>query len=127
MAWETEIYVASFLDSSINDYGQEIQIFDKPKLFMINHQPVSSFLSYNQYGSDINSVRRAYPDLDYVGGKIKPKDRVYLIDGENYGINLDELVSSDNEYCNKANYEVISCMPSKLRMQIDFKKIDKKR
>lgn len=126
MAWEEPIYVARFIKVETDEYGSEIPIYDKPKLFYINHQPVNEYTDYQQYGSDTSSIRIAYPDKNYVGGKIKVNDRVYLIDGDNYGDCLWDIVKNDDKYCKNANYEVIACQPSNLRMRIDFKKRNNK-
>jgi len=126
MAWEQTVFIAKYLGVETDDYGSEIPVFDKPKSFEINHQPVSEYMDYQQYGSDISSIRVAYPDKEYVAGRVKAKDRVYLIDGDNYGDDLCSIAKNDDKYCKNANYEVISCQPSNLRMRIDFKKRNNK-
>ena len=126
MAWEQTIYVASFLKVETDAYGSEIPIFDKPKKFSINHQPVSEYTDYQQYGSETQAIRVAYPDKQYVMGRIKAKDRVYLSDNDYLECDLYEIAKNDDKYCKNANYEVIACQPSNLRMRIDFKKRNNK-
>lgn len=126
MPFEKPVYIAKYIKTDIDDDGVERAIYDTPKLFYLNHQPISNYLDYQEYGADISSIRRAYPRKEYAYGKIHAKDRAYLIDEENVGTDLEELVKNETERCLNANYEVVKCPISRLFVQIDFRKIEKK-
>lgn len=123
MAFGKKIYVAKYVGVETNSNGIETPIFDMPQAFYLNHQPISGEMAYKEYGVEKNAVRRAFGKLLYVGGKIKEQDKVYLIDGDNYGENIDDLIKNEDKYCRNANYEVVSVLPSNFYMKIDFKKI----
>lgn len=126
MPFEKPVYVAKYLRTEISDDGIEKAIYDTPKLYCLNYQPISNYLDYQEYGADISSIKRIYARAEYVFGKIHTKDRVYLIDEDNVGTDLKALVENETERCLNANYEVIKCPPSRLFVQIDLRKIDKK-
>ncbi len=123
MAWENIIYLAKFIDTIVDDNGIERRVYEKPQKMEINHQPQTSLLAYKEYGSQVNATRRAYPKLTTHGGKINVKDKVYLIDGENIGIDLYSLVENEEYNGQNANYEVVGVLPSRFNMRVDFKKI----
>lgn len=123
MAWEQEIYIAKYKETQTTNSGIQTNVFESPIKYFINHQPISGEMAYKEYGIQVNDIRRAFVSKSQFGGKIKVKDRVYLIDGENYGVDLDTIVSNENQYCNNANYEIVVVSPSNLRMRIDFRKI----
>ncbi len=126
MAWEQKVYLASLVGSRKDKYGVEQNEYSKPRLVMKNHQPVSNGMRYQEFGLDLNSTRRAYIEKSYfMRNPIKLRDKVYLIDGENLGIDLDELVKNETYNCSNANYEVVVIEPSNLRVRVDFKRLNK--
>ena len=126
MPYEKPIYIASYLRTEQNDDGIDIDIFDEPQLYFINFQPVSDYLDYQEYGSEVSSVKRAYVRKEQYYGVFKPRDRVYLNDENNPCDCLEDIIEEDSERCLKANYEIVKCPLRGLYIQIDVRKIKKK-
>lgn len=120
--FEKKLYIASRKSIEHTDYGNEIEKFDNPKEYWFNYQPVNGTLDYQQYGANIRNIYRAFIDMSYLG-KIKVRDRAYLIDGEIQDIK--DRALNDNEYCEKANYRVIVVLPQNFKIRVDFEKIAK--
>ena len=120
--WEKEIWIAHRIKVEKDDYGNEIEYFDKPKRYFINYQPVSGYTSFLQYGANSVDVYRAFVDRQSFSGVIKKYDRAYLSDGDISEEELQELAQSDNEFCEKANYRVEIVLPQNVKTKIDFKK-----
>lgn len=121
--FEKRLFIAKRIRVEEDDYGNPISFFEKPKEYFFNYQPVDGDLSYQQYGDNISNIYRAFIPITYIG-KIKTGDRAYLIDGDFKDI--ESLALNDNENCTMANYTIISALPQRLRIKIDFEKIAKK-
>lgn len=120
--WEKEIWIAKRVKIETDEFGNEIEYFDKPIKYMFNYQPVSGNTSYKEYGEDINKVYRTFVDRAIFQGKIKTGDRVYLSDGELCENELGAIAMKEDEFCNKANYRVLVVLPQNYKMRIDFMK-----
>ena len=118
--WEKEIWIAKRKSIETNSDGWQIEIFDKPKKYYLNYQPVSGITSYLQYGEKITDVYRAFVDRAYYQGVINVGDRAYLNDGLISEDELRKLAESDNKYCDNANYVVKSVLPQNYKTKIDF-------
>lgn len=117
-----EIWIASRKKVEINEYGVEIEYFEKPKKYFMNYQPTSGYTDYLVYGDKITSMYRAYIDrrhecLFNIG------DKVYLNDGTLKECQLEKVVLDDNEFCEKANYTISMILPQNFKLRIDFTKI----
>lgn len=119
MAWEKELWIARRKKIETNEFGVDVEYFEKPKKYRFNYQPVSGNTNLLEYGERINDVFRTFIDKNYLG-KIRVGDRVYLEDGETLQIDLENLVENDNEFCEKANYSVKVVLPQNLKIRIDF-------
>ena len=100
MAWEKELWIARRKKIETNEFGVDVEYFEKPKKYRFNYQPVSGNTNLLEYGERINDVFRTFIDKNYLG-QIKVGDRVYLEDGETLQIDLENLVENDNEFCGK--------------------------
>ena len=118
--WEKEIWIAKRIKVETNDFGIDIEYFDKPKKYRFNYQPISGNTDIMEYGEKITDVYRTFIDKAVYLGKIKVGDRVYLEDGEILESELENLVISDNEFCEKANYVVKVVLPQNFKMRLDF-------
>lgn len=119
MAWEKELWIAKRIKIETNDFGVDVEEFEEPKKYRFNYQPVSGNTNLLEYGERINDVFRTFINREYLG-KIKVGDRVYLEDGETLQSDLEDLVDSDNKYCEKANYTVRAVLPQNLKIRVDF-------
>lgn len=124
--FERPVYIASYLKTDQNDNGADIDIYDTPQRYLINFQPVSDYLAYQEYGQDVSSVKRALVRKELFYGKVKQRDKVYLNDENNPFENLCEVVESETERCLKANYEVIKAVLQGYYIRIDIRKIKKR-
>lgn len=120
--WEKELWIAKRKKVETNDMGVDIEVFYPPIRYMLNYQPVSDYNSYQEYGEHINDVYRAFLTSMAYQGKINVGDRVYMSDGQTLISELKELVESDDEYCNKANYVVKVVLPQNFFTRVDFLK-----
>lgn len=114
--WNKTCYIASKQPKPLlDDYGNEVNIYDKPKKYSFNIQPASGDFDLTLYGEKVNKVYRAIVEYSYKD-KIKEGDIAYL-DGANP---LNEKVNGEN-----GNYVVDSIRPQNLAMAIYFRKIEK--
>lgn len=118
--WEKEIWIAKRIKVETNDFGIDIEYFDKPIKYRFNYQPISGNTDIMEYGEKITDVYRTFIDKAVYLGKIRVGDRVYLEDGEILESELENLVISDNEFCEKANYVVKVVLPQNFKMRLDF-------
>ena len=86
--------------------------------YKFNYQPISGNTDIMEYGEKITDVYRTFIDKAVYLGKIRVGDRVYLEDGEILESELENLVISDNEFCEKANYEVKVVLPQNFKKYI---------
>lgn len=89
--WKKDVYIASKKDVTLDDEGNEIVIYDKPKQFKFNYQPVSTDADITEFGENSKMMKKAVIPILYQG-QFKEFDVAYL-DGvtpdgeENYGDN----------------------------------------
>lgn len=118
--WEKELWIARRKKVDLNENGIDIEIFEEPEKIYLNYQPVSGYTSYLEYGERINDVYRAYVNRCFSNHCIRVGDRVYLSDGEICECDLENLVLSETEYGENANYVVNVVLPQNLKTRIDF-------
>lgn len=91
MYWSRDIYIASKKEVTLDDEGNEIVIYDEPKPFKFNYQPVSTDADIAEFGENSKMMKKAIIPILYQG-QFKEFDVAYL-DGatpegeENYGDN----------------------------------------
>lgn len=122
MIADKEIWIAKRRKIVTNEYGQEIEYFDKPQRYYINYQPVSGYTSYLLYGDKVTSVYRAFVDRN-MECVFNIGDKVYLNDGTMKANQLEKIAKSDNEFCEKANYVINIVLPQNFKIRVDFIKI----
>ena len=80
--WEKEIWIAKRKSAEINEYGVEIETFEKPIKYAMNYQPVSGYTDYAVYGDKMRDTYRAFVNRLEYQNVINVGDRVYLSDGQ---------------------------------------------
>ncbi len=91
MYWAKDVYIASKKEVTLDDEGNEIVIYDEPKQFKFNYQPVSTDADIAEFGENAKMMKKAVIPISYQG-QFKEFDVAYL-DGvtpkgeENYGDN----------------------------------------
>ena len=121
--FEKEIWIAKRKSIETNENGIDVEIFEAPKKYYLNYQPISGYLDLQQYGEDINNIYRIFVNRNSFQGVINVGDRAYLNDGLTSEKDLREIVESDNKYCEKANFKVSLVLPQNLKIRIDLIKI----
>lgn len=118
--WEKEIWIAKRYKVETNDFGVDIEYFEKPIKYRFNYQPVSGNTDIMEYGEKITNVYRTFVNKNEYLGKIRVGDRVYLEDGEILESELENIAENDNVHCEKANYIVKVVLPQNFKTRIDF-------
>lgn len=120
--FEKEIWIAHRKKVETNDFGVEIEYFNRATQHYMNYQPVSAQRTFYDYGQQKEGVYRAYVNSNSMCN-IKVGDRAYLIDGDIRDYELRDIATCDNEFCENANYVVDIVLPQNFKTRIDFKKI----
>lgn len=87
--WNKEIWIASKIGVQEDDYSNDIAIYDIPKKYEMNVQPISSSTDIQEFGENAKQVQKAVIEYDKYFGVFKEFDIAYL-DGaspENEDIN----------------------------------------
>lgn len=110
-------YISKKLEPKLDAYGNEINVYDKPKKYKFNYQPVTDEAEALVYGKTEQGVIKAFLDYDKYIGKIDTFDLAYL-----YGANP----ANEKSNGNNANYKVITCIPQNTKILVYFSKLTKK-
>lgn len=78
-SWNKEIWIASKNEKSeLDDYGNPIQKYEKPKKYKINVQPISSEADIQEFGENAKEMQKAVIEYNKYFGKFKEHDVAYL-------------------------------------------------
>lgn len=115
--WNKKIWIAKKIGSKENDYGYEIPIYDKPKMYMMNVQPISSEADIQEFGENARQMQKAVIEYKKYFGKFNEFDVAYL-DG----------ASPDGEESNgaNANYRLYPPRNQNKVIQIYFERLTAK-
>lgn len=118
------LYIASFIEDSLDDYGNKITIYDKPEFIgKENIQPLGStgFSDYGVvtegYGNKVTNMQKVLLDYDKYLGRFKENDLAYIENTTPEG----EEVYGDN-----ANYRIDSVRNQNRKIAIYFEKLPNK-
>ena len=95
--WKKEVYIASKIDVSYDDEGNEIAVYGEPKLYEFNYQPVNSDAEFVEFGEKASIMKKVVIPITYQG-KFKAFDVAYL-DGV--------TPKNEKKYGNNANYRLL--------------------
>lgn len=113
--YKSKIYISKRLDPIQDEDLNEIEVFDEPKKYFFNIQPVSADSETREFGQLANSMKVAtIPKRIYLG-KFKEFDRVYI----------DTTPDNENEHGENADYRVYSIRPQNAIIRIYFLKLVK--
>ena len=116
--WNKICYIASKHENpDIDDYGNEINKYDKPIKYCFNIQPAGGESDMDLYGERVGKIYRAIVQISYKN-KIKEGDIAYIDGATPQG-------ETPNTYGSNGNYVVDSIRPQNLVMAIYFEKINK--
>lgn len=108
-----KIYISKRL-KELDDYGKPK--FAKPKMYMMNVQPVSSKSDMEYFGDKATEVQKAIIEKDKYLGKFSEFDRAYL-DGAT------PFKEDEDSYGSTANYELYPPRNQNLCICLYFRKI----
>ncbi|MCI9245538.1 MAG: hypothetical protein HFJ30_00045 [Clostridia bacterium] len=112
------LYIASFIEDSLDDYGNKITIYTEPEFIgKENIQPLSGSTDIEEYGNKVSKMQKVLLDYDKYLGKFKENDLAYIEDTTPEG----EEVFGDN-----ANYRVDSVRNQNRKILIFFEKLPNK-
>lgn len=113
--WNKACYIASKLNTQIDEYGNETNYYDEPIMYSMNIQPASGNTDATLYGDRITKVYKAVVPFE-MKNLIKEGDIAYL-DG----------ATPENEegFGQNGNFIVDSVRPQNLATTIYFVKLDK--
>lgn len=112
------LYIANFIEDSLDDYGNKISIYNKPEFIgKENIQPLSGSTDIEEYGNKVSKMQKVLLDYDKYLGKFKENDLAYIEDTTPEG----EEVFGDN-----ANYRIDSVRNQNRKIAIYFEKLPNK-
>lgn len=112
------LYIASFIEDSLDDYGNKITVYDKPEFVgKENIQPLSGSTDIEEYGNKVSKMQKVLLDYDKYLDKFKENDLAYIEDTTPEG----EEVFGDN-----ANYRIDSVRNQNRKIAIYFEKLPNK-
>lgn len=76
--WNKQIWIASKIGTEEDDYGHEVAIYDEPKMYMMNVQPISSYPDMQEFGERAEQIQKAVIEYDKYFDKFKEFDLAYL-------------------------------------------------
>lgn len=112
--WNKKIWIAKKIGTEEDDYGYEVPIYDKPKMYMMNVQPISSEADIQEFGENAKTMQKAVIEYSKYFGKFTEFDVAYL-DG----------ATPDNEEINgaDANYRLYPPRNQNKAIQIYFERL----
>lgn len=112
------LYIASFIEDSLDDYGNTISTYGRPEFVgKENIQPLSGSTDIEEYGSKVSKMQKVLLDYDKYLGKFKENDLAYIED-----------TTPENEeiYGDNANYRIDSVRNQNRKIAIYFEKLPNK-
>lgn len=109
-------YIAKKLDSTYDDYGNEITNYDEPKKYFFDIQPMTNSSESQAYGEQIDRMKVAYIPKPLYMNVFNEFDKAYLDEITPNG----EVFNGDN-----ANYRIYSVTPQNAYIRLVFLKIVK--
>lgn len=94
--WNKKIWIAKKIGTKENDFGYEIPIYNKPKQYEMNVQPISSEADIQEFGERARQMQKAVIELKKYFGEFKEFDIAYL-DGVNPLENGGEFIVNVND------------------------------
>lgn len=76
--WNKKIWIAKKIGSKEDDDGYEIPIYSKPKMYMMNVQPISSSADIQEFGERAKEIQKAVIEYKKYINEFKEFDVAYL-------------------------------------------------
>lgn len=111
--WKKKIYIAKRLTSSLDEYGNEVIVYDKPNQYEFNVQPISSEVDLREFGEKSSMMQKAVIPIKYKN-MFKENDVAYLDDANPNG----EIENGD-----KANYKLMPPRNQNIAIVVYFERL----
>lgn len=114
--YKSECYIANQLEPIEDEYGNQLKVYDEPKQYNFNIQPVTNSSETVAFGELIPRMKVAVVPKKLYQGLFKEFDVAYL----------DDISPIDESFCGeKANYRIYSIQPQNAVLKIYFLKLVK--
>ena len=115
--WNTLCYIAKKLEPIRDDFGNQITIYDKPKPYKFNIQPISGESEAKEFGELTKNMRVAL---------ITERDK-YINEFHNFDLVYLDGVTPKGETFNgeRANYRIYDIRPQNVALKIYFLRVGK--
>lgn len=114
--YKSECYIAKKLKPIEDEYGHQIEVYDEPKKYSFNIQPVTNSSETVAFGELIPRMKVAVIPKKIYMGIFKEFDRAYL----------DDISPVDESFHGeKANYRIYSVQPQNTIIKVYFLKLVK--
>jgi hypothetical protein len=114
--YKSDCYIAKKIKTVEDEYGNQIEVYAKPKPYSFNIQPVTSSSEVQAFGEISPKMKKALVSKAMYEKEFDEFDRAYLDGATPNG----EVDNGDN-----ANYRIYSIQPQNVGMMIYFLKIVK--
>lgn len=111
--WSKTIYIASKIKTDIDDYANEIIVYDAPKKYEFNVQPISSEVDLREFGEKSSMIQKAIIPIKYKN-IFKENDVAYLDD-------ISPVGESSNG--DRANYKLMPPRNQNMAIVIYFERL----
>lgn len=117
--WNKSIYISTLKETIEDDYGNDINYYNKPTKYNFNIQPASGSTDIAMYGEKVSKMYKAIltPYEKYIN-KFNEGDVAYF-DG------VIPLNETEGTYGRNANYKIVSVRPQNTAICMYLEKIEK--
>ena len=112
--WNKKIWIAEKIGTKEDDHGYEVPVYNKPKQYEMNVQPITSEADIQEFGENARQMQKAVIEYSKYFGKFKEFDVAYLDGVEPTG----ELINGEN-----ANYRLHPPRNQNKVIQIYFERL----
>ena len=95
--WAKKCFIASKIGVDVDDFGNELSVYDEPKEYMFNYRAVSSNAELVEFGEKAKITQRMVIPISYKD-MFKEFDVAYLYDA---------TPEDENNYGDSANYVLL--------------------
>ena len=111
--WKKDCWIAKKIDTTVDDEGNLIDVYDTPNHYLFNYQPLSSEADLKEFGEKASMVQKAIIPISYKDS-FREFDVAYL-DGIN--------PSEEEKNGDKANYRLYPPRNQNSVIQIYFERL----
>lgn len=118
--WNKVCYIATRNEEQVeyDDYGNELNKYNKPEKFYFNIQPANGYLDIVTYGEKVEKMYRAIIPYEKYNGKFKEGDIVYLEGATPEG-------EVEATYGMNGNFKIYTVRPQNTMITMYFERIQK--